>query len=62
VMPAFVAIAGEECWDCGKNITPTTALAWSQIVEARLWAWEEVVCDQCVRARLTRFGGKGPQH
>ncbi|HEU5318215.1 MAG TPA: hypothetical protein VFX49_19030 [Chloroflexota bacterium] len=62
VMPLFVALAGEECWDCGRRITPTTKLPGSQIVEARLWAWEEVLCDLCVRSRLTRFGGHGPKH
>jgi hypothetical protein len=61
-MPLFVAIAGDECWDCGNKITPTARLPGSQIVEARLWAWEEVLCDLCVRTRLTRFGGKGPKH
>jgi hypothetical protein len=62
VMPLFVAIAGERCWDCGASITPTAKLRSYHIVEARLWAWEEVVCDQCVRKRLTRYGGIGPKH
>ncbi|CAA9251347.1 MAG: hypothetical protein AVDCRST_MAG77-2184 [uncultured Chloroflexi bacterium] len=62
VMTLFVRLAGERCWDCGKKITPTVKLPSYQIVEARLWAWEEVVCDLCVRSRLTRFGGKGPKH
>ena len=61
-MPLFVRLAGEHCWDCGKKITPTVKLPSYQIVEARIWAWEEVVCDQCVRSRITRFGGKGPRH
>ena len=62
VMPLFVWLAGEECWDCGRKITPTAKLPGSQIVEARVWAWEEVLCDVCVRSRLTRFGGRGPKH
>ena len=61
VMPAFVALAGDACWDCGRRIVPTAKLPRNQIVEARLWAWEEVLCDVCVRSRLTRFGGKGPK-
>ncbi|MBI3973876.1 MAG: hypothetical protein HY332_21575 [Chloroflexi bacterium] len=62
IMPAFVALAGDRCWDCGKRITPAANLPSYQIVEARLWAWEEVLCDTCVRSRLTRFGGLGPKH
>ena len=62
LMPLFVWLAGEECWDCGRKITPTAKLPGSQIVEARVWAWEEVLCDVCVRSRLTRFGGPGPKH
>jgi hypothetical protein len=61
-MPLFVKLAGEECWDCGRKIVPPMQMNRNQIVEARLWAWEEVVCDQCVRSRLTRYGGKGPKH
>jgi hypothetical protein len=61
-MPALVALSGDRCWDCGKRITPTTQLKTYHIVEARLWAWEEVVCDTCVRTRLSRFGGIGPRH
>ena len=62
IMPALVALAGDRCWDCGKRITPTVQLPGYHIVEARLWAWEEVVCDTCVRRRLKRFGGLGPRH
>jgi len=62
VMPVLVAIAGERCWDCGRRIVPTTQLPSYHIVEARLWAWEEVLCDTCVRTRLRRFGGLGVKH
>ena len=62
VMPVLVAIAGEQCWDCGRRIVPTAQLPSYHIVEARLWAWEEVLCDTCVRTRLRRFGGLGPKH
>jgi hypothetical protein len=62
VMPLLVALSGEHCWDCGRRITPTVKLSSYHIVEARLWAWEEVICDQCVRTRLRRFGGLGPKH
>jgi len=62
LMPLLIAVAGDRCWDCGKQITPTRQLPGSHIVEARLWAWEEVLCDTCVRSRLRRFGGIGPKH
>jgi hypothetical protein len=62
LMPLLVGVAGERCWDCGRKITPTRSLGTYHIVEARLWAWEEVICDRCVRSRLTRFGGLGPKH
>lgn len=62
LMPALVALAGQRCWDCGRRITPTVQLPTYHIVEARLWAWEEVLCDSCMRTRLKRFGGLGVKH
>ncbi|MAG34793.1 MAG: hypothetical protein CL878_00865 [Dehalococcoidia bacterium] len=56
LMPLLVWLAGEHCWECGRKITPTTALQTHHIVEARLWAWDRIVCDACVR-RVIAGGG-----
>lgn len=52
LMPLLVALAGEHCWRCGRKITPTVKLSTYHIVEARLWAWNEVICDECIRKGL----------
>ena len=49
LMPALVWLAGDRCWRCGARITPTRNLATYHIVEARIWAWNEVICDACIR-------------
>jgi hypothetical protein len=57
LMPLLVWLAGERCWRCGRKITPTSRLTTHHIVEARIWAWNEVICDECIRQ------GKGrPNH
>lgn len=52
LMPLLVALAGERCWRCGRKITPTQRLSTHHIVEARIWAWNEVICDECIRKGL----------
>ena len=56
LMPLLVWLAGDRCWRCGAKITPTRNLSTYHIVEARIWAWNEVICDSCIRA------GKGSLH
>ena len=60
VMPLLAALAGEYCWECGKKITPTRYLKTHHIVEARLWAWNRILCDACIRRVIA--GGGHPQH
>ncbi len=52
LMPVLVWLAGERCWRCGRKITPTQRLSTYHIVEARIWAWNEVICDECIRKGL----------
>jgi hypothetical protein len=54
LMPLLVWLAGERCWRCGQKITPTKRLTTHHIVEARIWAWNEVICDDCIRKGLGR--------
>ena len=49
LMPLLVMVAGDRCWRCGASITPTVRLTRYHIVEARIWAWNEVICDGCIR-------------
>lgn len=52
LMPGLVWLAGDACWRCGRRITPTVKLSAYHIVEARVWAWNEVICDECIRKGL----------
>lgn len=52
IMPLLVAAAGDRCWECGAKITPTEMLPIYHIVEARVWRWNKVVCDTCIRQGL----------
>ncbi len=52
LMPLLVRIAGDQCWRCGRSLTPTAKLSAYHIVEARIWAWNEVICDECIRQGL----------
>ncbi len=52
LMPLLVRLAGDRCWRCGRSLTPTARLATYHIVEARIWAWNEVICDECIRQGL----------
>jgi hypothetical protein len=52
LMPVLVWVAGSRCWRCGQSITPTPKLTKYHIVEARIWAWNEVICDECIRKGL----------
>ena len=52
LMPLLVRVAGDRCWRCGRKITPTSRLTTGHIVEARIWAWNEVICDECIRKGL----------
>lgn len=52
LMPILVLLAGEHCWRCGRKITPTVRLSTYHIVEARIWSWNEVICDECIRKGL----------
>jgi hypothetical protein len=56
LMPVLVLVAGDRCWRCGVRITPTRNLSVYHIVEARIWAWNEVICDGCIRQ------GRGSLH
>ncbi len=56
LMPVLVWLAGDRCWRCGTRITPTRNLTSYHIVEARIWAWNEVICDACIRE------GRGSLH
>jgi hypothetical protein len=56
LMPVLVLVAGDRCWRCGTRITPTRNLTVYHIVEARIWAWNEVICDGCIRQ------GRGSLH
>ncbi len=55
LMPGLVWLAGDRCWRCGRSITPTARLAAYHIVEARIWAWDEVICDECIRQGLGKL-------
>lgn len=52
LMPGLVWVAGNRCWRCGRSLTPTAKLSTYHIVEARIWAWNEVICDECIRKGL----------
>jgi len=52
LMPLLVLLAGDRCWHCGRKITPTVKLSTHHIVEARIWSWNEVICDECIRKGL----------
>lgn len=52
LMPLLVALAGDRCWRCGRRLTPTLRLTRHHIIEARIWAWNEVICDECIRQGL----------
>ncbi len=52
LMPLLVWLAGDRCWHCGRSITPTAKLSSYHIVEARVWSWNEVICDDCIRRGL----------
>jgi hypothetical protein len=49
LMPLLVWLAGDRCWHCGRRIASTKLLSSYHIVEARVWSWNEVICDECIR-------------